>query len=169
MSRDLTYLCGFLGFAVEGFLFYYHVHDGMRDSTNVQMHQLLVTSILASSLAILAEIMSKKDLVALAMFRSMAVLWQGLWFIHLGFTLFPPGGPRTGIKLPLGHHQEMINVMTFLVYLLGSIIFMFFIIGFFLLHKQRFSREIRFRKIELVTDDSDDGDEPTTLLEDFEI
>ncbi|XP_062817341.1 transmembrane protein 45B [Anolis carolinensis] len=76
---------------IEGFLFYFHVHN--RPMLDQHIHTLLLTAIFGGSISILLEVFLR-DNVILELFRSSLTILQGSWFWQIGFVLFPPfGGP----------------------------------------------------------------------------
>lgn len=120
---ESNYVLAILAVSVECFLFANHLHDGMRDDNNIQLHTLLVYSIAFCIIASSLEALCHKKLMALALLRCVAFLWQGVWFFHLGFTLFPTELPSTAAKHnDHNHHTQMINIIHFLSYLIGCIL-----------------------------------------------
>ena len=89
VPNESNYVLAILAIGVEAFLFANHLHDGMRDENNIQLHTLLVYVIIFCLMTSLAEAFCDKKLACLAILRCVAFLWQGVWFYHLGFTLFP--------------------------------------------------------------------------------
>ncbi|KAH0623260.1 hypothetical protein JD844_031366 [Phrynosoma platyrhinos] len=76
---------------IEGFLFYFHVHN--RPMLDQHIHTLLLTSIFAGGTSILLEIFLRDNII-LELFRSSLAILQGTWFWQIGFVLYPPfGGP----------------------------------------------------------------------------
>lgn len=77
---------------VEGFLFYYHVHD--RPPLDVHIHSLLLFAVFGTAFSTAVEIF-KRDNIILELFRTSNTILQGTWFWQIAFVLFPPsGGPE---------------------------------------------------------------------------
>ncbi|XP_043937030.1 transmembrane protein 45B isoform X2 [Protopterus annectens] len=74
---------------VEGFLFYYHVHD--RPPLDAHIHSLLLFAVFGAALSVALEIL-KRDNIILELIRTSLTILQGTWFWQIGFVLFPPGG-----------------------------------------------------------------------------
>ncbi|XP_030077585.1 transmembrane protein 45B [Microcaecilia unicolor] len=77
---------------VEGFLFYFHVHN--RPQLDQHIHALLLIAIFGGAFSIFLEVFMR-DHVVLEFFRTSLTILQGTWFWQIGFVLFPPsGGPE---------------------------------------------------------------------------
>ncbi|XP_041090839.1 transmembrane protein 45B isoform X2 [Polyodon spathula] len=74
---------------IEGFLFYFHVHN--RAPLDVHIHSLLLIAVFGGAFSILLEVF-QRDHIVLELFRSSLAILQGTWFWQIGFVLFPPGG-----------------------------------------------------------------------------
>ena len=158
VPKHLNYAFAILAIGVEGFLFANHLNDGMRDPNDVQIHTLLVFSILACFVASLMEAFGDKKVVVFSLMRCVAFLWQGVWFYHLGFTLFPMSPER----LKHNHLHEMINIIHFLSYLGACVVFtaLLGVLVFFCMHRRlanstKNNDEIKFQKLTLLSDDDD--------------
>ncbi|XP_067826884.1 transmembrane protein 45B [Heptranchias perlo] len=77
---------------IEGFLFYFHVHN--RPPLDVHIHSLLLTAVFGGSFIIMMEVFLR-DHIVLELFRTSLAILQGTWFWQIGFVLYPPsGGPE---------------------------------------------------------------------------
>lgn len=77
---------------MEGFLFYFHVHN--RPALDLHIHSLLLTAVFGGSLIIMLEVFLR-DHIVLELFRTSLAILQGTWFWQIGFVLYPPsGGPE---------------------------------------------------------------------------
>ncbi|KAM8927597.1 transmembrane protein 45B [Pelodytes ibericus] len=81
----------FLSLAVfiEGFLFYYHVHN--RPALDQHIHSLLIVAVFGAALGIMIEVFQRNNFV-LELLRSSLTILQGTWFWQIGFVLYPLGG-----------------------------------------------------------------------------
>ncbi|XP_053547473.1 transmembrane protein 45B-like [Bombina bombina] len=77
---------------IEGFLFYFHVHN--RPPLDQHIHSLLLFAVFGGAVSIMIEVFIRNHIV-LELFRSSLAILQGTWFYQIGFVLFPPwGGPE---------------------------------------------------------------------------
>ncbi|KAM4650928.1 transmembrane protein 45B [Discoglossus pictus] len=77
---------------VEGFLFYFHVHN--RPPLDQHIHSLLLWAVFGGAISLMIEVFMINNVV-LELFRSSVTILQGSWFYQIGFVLFPPwGGPE---------------------------------------------------------------------------
>ncbi|XP_051896102.1 transmembrane protein 45B [Pristis pectinata] len=77
---------------MEGFLFYFHVHN--RPPLDLHIHSLMLTAVFGGSLVIMLEVFLRDNIV-LELFRTSLAILQGTWFWQIGFVLYPPnGGPE---------------------------------------------------------------------------
>ncbi|XP_021572139.1 transmembrane protein 45B isoform X2 [Carlito syrichta] len=74
---------------VEGFLFYYHVHN--RPPLDQHIHSFLLFALFGGCVSIFLEVIFRDNIV-LELFRTSLVILQGTWFWQIGFVLFPPFG-----------------------------------------------------------------------------
>ncbi|XP_038726267.1 transmembrane protein 45A-like [Tripterygium wilfordii] len=87
VKRDLTLLIGVIAFAQEFLLF--HLHSTDHVGLEGQYHWLLQLVIFVSlATTILGLGLQKSFLVSFV--RSFSILFQGVWFIVLGFMLYTP-------------------------------------------------------------------------------
>ncbi|XP_063112147.1 transmembrane protein 45B isoform X2 [Cavia porcellus] len=87
---------------IEGFLFYYHVHD--RPPLDKHIHSLLLFALFGASISIALEVIFRDNIV-LELFRTSILIFQGTWFWQIGFVLFPPFGT------PEWDQNDMDNIM----------------------------------------------------------
>ncbi|KAG7483867.1 hypothetical protein MATL_G00042930 [Megalops atlanticus] len=85
-----------LALFVEGFLFYFHVHN--RPSLDKHIHSLLLVAVFGGSASTLLEVF-KRDHTVLELFRSSLAILQGTWFYQIGFVLYPLSGPQWDLEL----------------------------------------------------------------------
>ncbi|XP_038050802.1 transmembrane protein 45B-like [Patiria miniata] len=89
-------------FAVEGFLFYYHLHG--RSAVDVRLHVLLVLAIagcaVGSLLEALVDVPSEAHPSFFRYVWISCTILQGTWFIQTGFVLYNPWhtGPNPWIS-----------------------------------------------------------------------
>ncbi|KFO26531.1 transmembrane protein 45B [Fukomys damarensis] len=74
---------------IEGFLFYFHVHD--RPLLDQHIHSLLLFCLFGGSISVALEVIFRDNIV-LELFRTSLIIFQGTWFWQIGFVLFPPFG-----------------------------------------------------------------------------
>lgn len=87
LPPDMDYIAGILAFICEYVLFKFHLHG--RTDLDVLLHTLLIYTIAASILAMLAEL-KYRDNILCALARSYFTLLQGTWFWQVGWILYPP-------------------------------------------------------------------------------
>ncbi|XP_056267612.1 transmembrane protein 45B [Pseudoliparis swirei] len=92
---------------VEGFLFYYHLHN--RPPLDAHIHSLLLVPVFFGSASTMLEVFIR-DNVILELFRACLFILQGSWFYQIGFVLFPPSGPLWDLTL---HSNLMFITMCF--------------------------------------------------------
>ncbi|KAK7078816.1 Transmembrane protein 45B [Halocaridina rubra] len=91
IPKGSDYASAFLGFAMEGVLFYYHLHG--RSILDVQVHMLLLF-VVVGCLASVAVEMANKHSVLAGLTRGYCVILQGTWLIQIGFILYSPLGTK---------------------------------------------------------------------------
>lgn len=74
---------------MEGFLFYYHVHN--RPPLDQHIHSLLLFSSFGAAFSIVLEVFLRDNIV-LELLRTSLLILQGTWFWQIGFVLFPRFG-----------------------------------------------------------------------------
>ncbi|TRY87393.1 hypothetical protein DNTS_013880 [Danionella cerebrum] len=79
-----------LALFVEGFLFYFHVHN--REPLDQHIHSLLLFAVFSGSATTLMEVF-KRDHAVLEFLRCTLAILQGTWFYQIGFVLYPLSGP----------------------------------------------------------------------------
>jgi len=80
---------------IEGFLFYFHVHD--RAPLDAHIHSLLLFAVFAASASTLVEVFLKEHIV-LELLRACLTILQGSWFFQIGFVLYPLNGVEWDLK-----------------------------------------------------------------------
>ncbi|XP_021378972.1 transmembrane protein 45B-like [Mizuhopecten yessoensis] len=105
--RDLDYVSMIFAVVVEGILFKFHLHG--RDGIDVLVHTLLVYTIIANVLAVMAEMKWRHNILA-ALARTYFIFLQGTWFWQIGFILH---NPLPGAKewSPEDHHSFLLITM----------------------------------------------------------
>ncbi|MBN3307045.1 TM45B protein, partial [Amia calva] len=80
-----------LALFVEGFLFYFHVHN--RPPLDQHIHSLLLVGVFGGAGCALLEVFLR-DQPVLELLRTSLAIQQGTWFFQIGAVLYPPsGGP----------------------------------------------------------------------------
>lgn len=116
VPHNLDYVSAALAFAVEGFLFFYHLHGRSHMDIMVvnykfptkyctnflklwfslfsfQVHMFLVYAIAACMISTLAEMVQPTNVLP-ALCRTFFTFLQGTWFYQVGFILYPPFGEK---------------------------------------------------------------------------
>uniref|UniRef100_A0A3Q3X136 Transmembrane protein 45B n=1 Tax=Mola mola TaxID=94237 RepID=A0A3Q3X136_MOLML len=93
---------------VEGFLFYYHVHN--RPILDAHIHSLLLVAVFVGSASTMLELFIRDNII-LELFGGCMFILQGSWFYQVAFVLFPPSGPVWDLTL---HDNIMFITMCFL-------------------------------------------------------
>ncbi|XP_019641397.1 PREDICTED: transmembrane protein 45B-like [Branchiostoma belcheri] len=108
-----------LACAVEGLLFFYHLHG--RTDLDVHVHQLLILVIVPCVVVTGLETWNPRT-VYLPALRAAGAMLQGTWLWQAGFILFPP---FPGHEWDLESHENMMFVsMAFCWHILGILLFM---------------------------------------------
>ncbi|XP_072885706.1 transmembrane protein 45B [Hemitrygon akajei] len=89
---------------MEGFLFYFHVHN--RPPLDMHIHSLMLTAVFGGSFIIMMEVFLRDNIV-LELFRTSLAILQGTWFWQIGFVLYPPGG---GPEWNVNDHENVMFV-----------------------------------------------------------
>ena len=119
----IDYVFALLAIFNEGFLFANHLHG--RSMLDVKLHTCLVVSIGACLLSIIIELVMDKSDVRPAIFRCICHLWQGTWFYHIAFVLYPPPGFHAWDRD--NHANVMVTVTFFMAHLAFNVLLVFFI------------------------------------------
>ncbi|XP_041944996.1 transmembrane protein 45B [Alosa alosa] len=80
-----------LALFVEGFLFYYHLHN--RPMLDTHVHSLLLVAVFGGAASTALEVFLRENAVLEILRCSLAIL-QGSWFYQIGFVLYPLSGPE---------------------------------------------------------------------------
>jgi hypothetical protein len=107
LPPKLDYISAALAFAVEGFLFYFHLHG--RSHMDVQVHMFLFYTVVGCVLSTLLEMVHPHNVI-LALCRTFFTLLQGTWFFQIGFILYPPIGDQWDEE---DHEQMMVITLIF--------------------------------------------------------
>ena len=119
----IDYIFALMAIFNEGFLFANHLHG--RSILDVKLHTCLVVSIVACLISIIIEFVIDKSDVRPAIFRCICHLWQGTWFYHIAFVLYPPPGFHAW---DLDNHANaMVTVTFFMVHLAFNVLLVFLI------------------------------------------
>nr|XP_020454372.1 transmembrane protein 45B isoform X2 [Monopterus albus]XP_020454373.1 transmembrane protein 45B isoform X2 [Monopterus albus] len=79
-----------LALFVEGFLFYYHVHN--RPLLDAHIHKLVLVPVFGGSASTMLEVFIRDNII-LELLRACLFILQGSWFYQIGFVLYPLRGP----------------------------------------------------------------------------
>lgn len=96
-----------LALFVEGFLFYYHVHN--RLLLDAHIHSLLLVAVFGGSASIMLEVFIRDNII-LELFGACMFILQGSWFYQIGFVLYPLSGPDWNLT---DHGNVMFVTMCF--------------------------------------------------------
>lgn len=103
IPKNVDYGIFILSIAVEGFLFFWHVHG--REPVDIYVHKLLVFAIFLAFCATFAEMCFPYSILA-SLARPFFFFLKGSWFWQIGFTLYGPFPVASGDD----HDQMMIAV-----------------------------------------------------------
>lgn len=92
---------------VEGFLFYYHVHN--RPMLDAHIHSLLLVAVFGGSVSTMLEVFMR-DKIILELLGACLFILQGSWFYQIGFVLYPLSGPEWNLTQ---HDNVMFVTMCF--------------------------------------------------------
>lgn len=121
LPKKLDFVCGILGFSVEAFLFYFHLHA--REPIDIHLHILLFYAVSGCILFIALE-MSNPNQVLFTYGRILFTLLQGTWFYQIGFVLYPPTDSLK-FKWDLNDHgQLMIITASYCWHIFALVIFL---------------------------------------------
>ncbi|KAM3869193.1 transmembrane protein 45B [Diretmus argenteus] len=96
-----------LALFVEGFLFFYHVHN--RPPLDAHIHSMLLVAVFAGSASTMLEVFLR-DHIILELLGAAFFILQGSWFYQIGFVLYPLSGPQWDLTL---HSNIMFVTMCF--------------------------------------------------------
>uniref|UniRef100_A0AAY5ESX6 Transmembrane protein 45B n=1 Tax=Electrophorus electricus TaxID=8005 RepID=A0AAY5ESX6_ELEEL len=96
-----------LALFIEGFLFYFHVHN--RPALDQHIHSLLLVAVFSGSASTMLEVFMR-DNSLLELIRSSLAIVQGTWFYQIGFVLFPLNGEDWDLE---SHGNIMFVTMCF--------------------------------------------------------
>lgn len=126
VPKDIDYVSMWLALLVEGILFKFHLHG--RTPLDVHLHVLLVYTIGANILAVMAE-MRWRNNVMVTLSRSYFLFLQGTWFWQVAFILYNPS-PSAEEWKPDDPDSVMIATM-FFVWHCGAVFLTMLVIGGF--------------------------------------
>ncbi|XP_078670442.1 transmembrane protein 45B-like isoform X3 [Branchiostoma floridae x Branchiostoma belcheri] len=119
VPSGIDHLSMSLAYAVEGVLFFYHLHG--RADLDVRLHKLLLLAV-APCVTVSSLEAWRHDTLLLPMIRAAFTLVQGTWFWQVGWILYPP---FPGHEWDLESHENMMFVsMAFCWHILGILLFM---------------------------------------------
>ncbi|XP_059166387.1 transmembrane protein 45B-like [Physella acuta] len=98
------YVAVALAFAVEGLLFYYHLHG--REIVDIQIHLLLVYVVALTVVVILIEARFQRSAL-LPLCRSYLLMLQGSWFWAVGIILY--GHDKNSLAWDLQNHMDVMR------------------------------------------------------------
>lgn len=107
LPRKIEHALGVLAFAIEGFLFAFHLHG--KEPIEVYVHVLLVYAIYGCAIFAALEMYNEKQ-VLFTYGRIVFTMLQGTWFYQVGFMLYPPTD-NPAFKWDLSDHS-LIMVIT---------------------------------------------------------
>lgn len=87
IPKDLDYVIVLIALSVEALLFHFHLHG--RNELNVQLHTLLIYTIVFNLIGVILEMKYRHNVLA-ALSRAFFFLVQGTWFWQIGFILYNP-------------------------------------------------------------------------------
>ncbi|XP_071523429.1 transmembrane protein 45B-like [Panulirus ornatus] len=128
LPPDTDYVSALLAFIVEGILFLHHLHG--RTEMDIQLHMLLVYVVGACVISIALE-MSYKSSVLPALARAYFVLLQGMWFLQVGFILYPPVGSKWNEESP----RQMMLATNILCWHMAAIFILLLVMGWIIHHR----------------------------------
>ncbi|CAL8365038.1 unnamed protein product [Lota lota] len=96
-----------LALFVEGFLFYYHLHD--RPPLDAHVHTLLLVPVFAGSANAMLQVFLRDNII-LELFLACLFFLQGSWFYQIGCVLYPLSGPQWDLTM---HGNLMFITMCF--------------------------------------------------------
>ncbi|CAF0775853.1 unnamed protein product [Didymodactylos carnosus] len=120
LPAGIEYVTNILAYAIEGFLFKFHLHG--RDEIDIHVHTLLVYSISMCVLASIWEYCRPNQILA-TYTRIAATFLQGTWFYEAGFILYPPTDSPSW-KWTATHGQILIITVTFVWQFLLILVFL---------------------------------------------
>lgn len=122
---------------VEGFLFYYHVHN--RAPLDAHIHSLLLTAVFSGSASTMLEVFIRDNII-LELLRACLFILQGSWFYQIGFVLYPLNGSEWKLD---EHGNVMFVTMCFCWHLAIALLLVFCTSSVVWLTLTRFSAERR--------------------------
>ncbi|XP_053703932.1 transmembrane protein 45B [Synchiropus splendidus] len=105
-----------LALFVEGFLFYYHIHN--RPPLDAHIHSLLLVAVFSGSASKMLEVFMRNHII-LELLGSGFFILQGSWFYQIGFVLYPLSGPEWDLN---AHNNIMFVTMCFCWHMAVAII-----------------------------------------------
>ncbi|KAK2872736.1 hypothetical protein Q8A67_022633 [Cirrhinus molitorella] len=88
---------------VEGFLFFFHVHN--RPALDQHIHSLLLFAVFGGAASTMMEVFKRENTVLELLRCSLAIL-QGTWFYQIGFVLYP----LNGVEWELDKHDNIMFI-----------------------------------------------------------
>lgn len=135
---------GMLAYAMEGILFYFHLHG--RTTMDKQVHMMLFISIMFGMLAIWIELKHQNYVLA-TLGRAYFTLLQGTWFYQVGFILYPPFPGMAGWDQE-DHSQMMIITMMYTWHCAANFLLLaFFSLATGLYFKMKYPNDFRTERI----------------------
>lgn len=107
VPRGVDRLAVSVALFVEGFLFYFHVHN--RPLLDAHIHSLLLVAVFSGSASALLEVFIRDNII-LELLRAGLFILQGSWFYQIGFVLYSPSGAVWDLEQ---HNNVMFVTMCF--------------------------------------------------------
>jgi len=108
LPAGIEFLANILAFAIEGFLFHFHLHG--RNEIDIHCHTLLVYAIIFCIVATIWEF-NKPNQILATYARIAGTFLQGVWFYAIGFILYCPSNDPYWIWSPTHGHMLLITVV----------------------------------------------------------
>ena len=122
----IEYMSAALAFAVEAFLFLWHLHG--RDQLNVYLHLLLVYAAVLCFIAVILEMYFRRD-HRLSLLRSGAILLQGTWLIVTAIILYPVEDSPAFSGWDPTDHVNLMLIPLFFTWNIGGVVLFQWIAG----------------------------------------
>jgi len=163
LPTHLEHIAGLLAFSGEAILFYFHVHA--RNPIDIQLHILLVLSLVAIVICGTCEIIIKPTSVYATLMRAYFTTLHGVWFYQIGFMLYSPFHEHYDYdKDPQQHRSAMMITYYFVLDMALMSLFSLVVARFAYSVSKRYEHTIKFDNYEQISlhsndDDIEDNDE----------
>ena len=119
LPSGAQYAAILLALIVELVLFRFHLHG--RTDMDVQMHTLLMYSVVLSIVVVAVEFRYQNSALCM-LARCFCALLQGTWFFQIGFVLYPPFSDKSGWD-ENNHEQMLLITAMFAWHMAGHVTF----------------------------------------------